>query len=626
MAPYAIAHMKIGLKLHETEYRFGSEERARIYLTNALEPPSNLADQPEFEAWAPALAHEAKAVNDIKRYQCFTVVIGNPPYSKLSANLGPEQRRLVDAYRSVDGQRIVERGALALEMNLQDDYVKFVRISQMAIDRSGVGIIGLITNHGYLSTPTLRGLRSSLLKTASKTFVLDLHGHSGKGEKTPDGAKDENVFDIQQGVAISLWVRNWAKDWQPAVFHTDLYGMRENKYDQLKKRGIARTSWVTVPLTPPNLAFVPRSKDNAEFLSWLSVPESLRLTSDGIVTARDGLVIGFTETEVIDRIEMFRSASGSPEQVCDKFEIARHSAGFNAEASISALRREDDLGKYVMKIHYRPFDFRYLFYYKGLIQSMRAPVTSQLGLRDNAALGVTRQVNRPQYEHALATRYMFEKKTVSHDRNTQVFPILVKPADSLLQSREEGNWTANFAERWRGITGTDPRKPENSFAPFHYTYAVLHSPTYRRNYFSFLVSEYPRIPLTNSKLLVSALTVIGSDLVDLHTMASEKLNKPRTEFIGSRNPEVEKISWSKNIVWIDKARTTGFKGVPEAVWHFHIGGYQVCEKWLKDRKGRTLSKDDIAHYHKIVVALSETIRLMSEIDKVIEKHGGWPLK
>jgi predicted helicase len=159
---------------------------------------------------------------------------------------------------------------------------------------------------------------------------------------------------------------------------------------------------------------------------------------------------------------------------------------------------------------------------------------------------------------------------------------------------------------------------------FHYIYAVLHSPGYRSRYKEHLKMDFPRVPLTGNLELFSALSRLGGDVVAVHLLESPKFDQPVTEFIGRRNPEVEKVSWSKNTVWVDQAQTIGFKGVREDLWNFHIGSYAVCEKWLKDRKGRTLSKDDIAHYHKIVVALSETIRLMGEIDEVIEQHGGWP--
>ena len=157
---------------------------------------------------------------------------------------------------------------------------------------------------------------------------------------------------------------------------------------------------------------------------------------------------------------------------------------------------------------------------------------------------------------------------------------------------------------------------------FHYAYAVFHSPGYRSRYAEFLKIDFPRLPLTGNLELFRALARLGGELTALHLLESPKLDKPITEFIGGRNPEVEKVSWSNEhrVAWT-RRRPPASSGVREDVWSFHIGGYQVCEKWLKDRKGRTLSKDDIAHYQKIVVALAETIRLMKEIDEVIENTG-----
>ena len=626
MAPYAIAHLKIGLKLYETGYRFGSNERARVYLTNALDPVSDFSGRLEFAV--PALAHEAQAVTAVKRTQGFTLVVGNPPYAKLSGNLAPEHRKLVDAYRYVGEERIVERGALALEMNLQDDYVKFVRLMQVTLDGTGVGVSGLITNHGYISTPTLRGMRFNLLGSFESLRVLDLHGHSGKGEKGPNGEKDENIFDIQQGVAVSLWVKRSRNPAAATVFHSDLYGTREHKYGCLGRwRTLADNRWEPVASRAPNFLFASDAfTGSEEYAAWLSVPEMLGLSSDGIVTARDGLVVGFTRRELLDRVAEFRAASGTLRQVCERFNIAPSSAGFDGDEVLRSLRAETDLEKHVIRIQYRPFDYRFLFYFKGLIQSMRWPVTSQLSISGNCLLAVTRQVNRPQYEHALVSRFMFEKKTVSHDRNTQVFPLLIGAEEGALSlgGHESGNWTPHFAEEWMRLTGNDPRLAVHAVDPLPFVYAVLHSPTYRARYFPSLRAGFPRVPLPREIALLRDVAELGGQLVALHLLESPKVDHPITEYRGGRASEVEKVSWSTNTVWIDKAQTSGFKGVREEVWNFHIGGYQVCEKWLKDRKGRTLSKDDIAHYQKIIVALSETIRLMREIDEVIGQHGGWP--
>ncbi len=264
MAPYAIAHMKIGLKLAETGYRFQSNERVRVYLTNALEPPPEQDRQMTFANWCPALAHEAAAVNEIKRHKRFTVVIGNPPYSKISSNLTPEMRATVERYRYLDGVRIKERGALQFEINLQDDYVKFFRLCEDRINSSGVGILGLITNNGYLSTPTLRGMRDSLLETFRSIRVLDLHGHLAKGEVGPDGTQEENVFDIVQGVSLFLGDRTLPKTSDGSVFHAECYGSRAGKYSFLQSNNRSSTSFAEIAPSAPFYLFVPHDAELAQ--------------------------------------------------------------------------------------------------------------------------------------------------------------------------------------------------------------------------------------------------------------------------------------------------------------------------------------------------------------------------
>jgi len=238
-------------------------------------------------------------------------------------------------------------------------------------------------------------------------------------------------------------------------------------------------------------------------------------------------------------------------------------------------------------------------------------------LKQNRALIISRITMKNEFDSCFISKFPAEQKCAESTRGVYCMPLYSWAAtdDLLGQSGKQCSIPQEWVSRFPG------QIPEDIF---HYTYAVFYSPGYRSRYAEFLKIDFPRLPLTGNLELFRALARLGGELVALHLLGSPKLDKPRTEFIGGRNPEVEKISWSKNTVWIDKAQTSGFKGVPEAVWNFHIGGYQVCEKWLKDRKGRILSKDDIAHYHKIVIALAETIRLMAEIDKVIDGHGGWP--
>jgi predicted helicase len=264
MAPYAIAHLKIGLKLFETGYRFGSDERARVYLANALEPAQDFSGR--FEFAIPALAREAGSVNEVKRRRRFTVVIGNPPYSKISSNLTPEMRATIERYRYLDGERIKERGALQFEINLQDDYVKFFRLCEEKISASRVGVLGIITNNGYLATPTLRGMRDSLLETFSSIWILDLHGHLAKGEVGPDGAQEENVFDIVQGVSIFLGDRSPRKTSDSVVLHAERYGSRTKKYSFLQSHARSSTGFMEIEPSPPFYLLVPHDADLA--LEW----------------------------------------------------------------------------------------------------------------------------------------------------------------------------------------------------------------------------------------------------------------------------------------------------------------------------------------------------------------------
>ena len=633
MAPYAIAHLKIGLKLYETGYRFGSDERARVYLTNALEPAQDFSGR--FEFAIPALAHEAAAVNEIKRHKRFTVVIGNPPYSKISSNLTPEMRATVERYRYLDGEKIKERGALQFEINLQDDYVKFFRQCEEKISASNVGVLGLITNNGYLSTPTLRGMRDSLLETFSSMWVLDLHGHVAKGEIGPDGVQEENVFDIVQGVSVFLGDRTQPKTGDSAVLHAERYGSRAGKYSFLQSHACSSTNFAEIEPSPPFYLFVPHDADlTLEWKQFVGLAELFPKNSAGIVTARDGLVIAEHKRELAERIERFSHAKGAEDSIYEEFGFSE-SKRFDLKEAQSELRKLKSFSEPIRRILHRPFDERFVFFHRSVVWSLSRPMADQMEEGKNLALVATRQVTRPQFEHAYVSRHIIEIKACSHDRNTQIFPLFIcaSVGELALSSGATPNLNPAVLARLAKALGlqlnsnTRELGKDDELSPlrlFHFAYAILHCPSYRERYFEFLRSDFPRLPLTGNVELFRGLARLGGELISLHLLESPKVGKPITEFTGGRNPEVEKISWSKNTVWIDKGQTTGFKDVREDVWNFHIGGYQVCEKWLKDRKGRTLSKNDIAHYQKIVVALNETIRLMKEIDGVIEQHGGWP--
>jgi predicted helicase len=359
------------------------------------------------------------------------------------------------------------------------------------------------------------------------------------------------------------------------------------------------------------------------------------LHSVGVVTARDHLTIAFTSDEIWERVQRF--AKMAEEDAREEFGLRNDVRDWKVSLAQDDLRSKPLSKNRVKPILYRPFDTRFIYYTgknKGFIGQPAAAIMSHMIGVANVGLMTTRKVEIGTFGHAICANIMTESHSVSLKEVNYLFPLWLYPdgSDLSLSKERRPNFTRQFLEavatslslRQAGPYGLPQgTTPEDIF---HYAYGVFHSPDYRSRYAEFLKIDFPRLPLTGNLELFRALGRLGGELTALHLMESPKLEQPITEYLGGRGPEVEKISWSKNTVWLDKAQTTGFAGVPEAVYNFHIGGYQVCEKWLKDRKGRTLSAGEIAHYHKIVVALSETIRLMSEIDSVIETHGGWPLK
>ncbi|HRZ35331.1 MAG TPA: DNA methyltransferase [Candidatus Paceibacterota bacterium] len=628
MAPYAIAHMKVGLKLYETGYRFGSAERVRIYLTNTLEPKVRQLPQIGFDA----LAHEAAAVNEIKWYKRFTVVVGNPPYAGISSNMTDYAQRIVDAYKTVDGSALKER-----KLWLQDDYVKFIRKAQTTVESARVGILGCITNHGYLDNPTFRGMRQSLMATFPQLRLLDLHGNSNKKEQCPDGSEDKNVFDIRQGVAICLATRGGAS---AAVAHANVWGSRQAKYAWLATHRLSDTVFSQLIPDSPFYFFEPQVTDwRAEYDAGWKTTDIFTTHGVGVVMARDSMTVDFSAMVLWERVIDF--ASLPAEKARAKYELGDDARDWRVETAQADIQASGPNEQRICAILYRPFDIRFTYYTgnsRGFYASPCRKVMSNMLAGNNRGLALSRSVEIGQFDHVFCTKGIIGHHSVSLKEVNYLFPLWLEPAEDAPEGllMEDAQRQPNLAPPFLralakslSLKHTAPHGLPSGISAediFHYTYAVFHSPGYRSRYAEFLKIDFPRLPLTGSLELFRALAQLGGELVALHLLESPKLDHPITEYLGGRASEIEKVSWSNDTVWLDKAQTTGFRGVPQPVWSFHIGGYQVCEKWLKDRKGRALSADDIAHYQKVVVALSETIRLMAEIDAVVGQYGGWPLK
>jgi len=626
MAPYAIAHMKIGLKLHETGYRFGTTERARIYLTNSLEPPTDNKKQEEFAELAPALAHEALAVNEIKRHKRFTVVIGNPPYAGHSLN--NQITWIVDKVHDYK-RGIPELNKPAQAKWLQDDYVKFVRFAEVCIDQAGVGTVGYITNHSYLDNPTFRGMRNHLLGTFDSIRILDLHGNQKKKETAKDGSLDENVFDILQGVCVALATRHSQVD--SIVMFSELLGLRKLKYSSLGNSDIANGAWQ--PLTPRPQYFLLRPENSSlaeEYDQFITLPAAMNANGDpapGIVTTHDEFAISWSRAEAISKVSKLLQTQDEIQarqlfRLCGTTQWSYD----HAKAELPNQKWLEEVGQ----ILYRPFDVRWTVYNSHVAVHRRLRASRHfLGTTNNIGLCVGKAgqvVGSGEWNLVSCTRFAVDFNYFYRGGACN-FPLYLQPENQLvLEGPQRVNFSESFLKALSDRIGTEQLIEGEPYAEsiLHYIYAVLHSPCYRNRYAEFLKMDFPRLPLAGEPILFRELARLGGEIVSLHLLKSPMLDKSNSASIGGSNPKVEKISWSNNTVWIDKAQATGFSGVPENVWNFAIGGYQVCEKWLKDRKGRTLSNEDVTHYQKIVVALNETIRLMKEIDKVIDKHGGWP--
>ncbi len=636
MAPYAIAHLKLGLQLQQTGYKFETEERLGIYLTNTLEEAFHKAEKLGFAEY---IIDEANAAAEIKKEKPIMVVLGNPPYSKASANKGVWIEKIMESYKTTVRTEETQIQALS------DDYVKFIRFAEWRIEQTGNGIIGLITNHGYLNGPLFRDMRRKLLESFSEIFIIELHGDSRVGENTPDDTKDENVFDIQQGVAISLFLKGQGKTDNCHVNYAEIWGTREEKYELLLEKDINTTDWTQIKPEPKYYLFSPFSGNLKQEYDKYWVLTNLFGTGNplkdahiaygaGFVTQQDKFAIGFTKDDLIRNLSVFLEQNRSEDELRDKFHFCTTNQ-WNYKKAQKELK-DINIDTIIKLCLYRPFDYRYMVNNKNVTTILRTAIMNHLH-KKNIALLSTRRVTSTPFDNFLVTNMIVEYKAVSYDRNTIVFPLYLYPSAQEVKSglykpedrRPNLNpeFIKNISDKL-GLKFIEDGKGDlkETFGPediFNYAYAVFHSPTYRTRYAEFLKIDFPRLPLTTDKGLFKILAEKGSELVALHLMESPLLNKPITKFEVGGTDTVEKVAYDEKPqrVYINKDQY--FDGVPTEVWNFRIGGYQVCEKWLKDRKGRTLGYDDTTHYAKVVLALKETIRLMTEIDAAIPE---WPIK
>ena len=594
MASYAVAHLKLDMLLGETGYHHNSDKRLQVYLTNSLEE-SNNEPRTLFAQW---LSLEATEANVIKRDCPVMVVIGNPPYSGESQNKGKWIMSLMEDYKKEPGSKtpLNERNPKWLN----DDYVKFIRLAQHYIEKKGEGIIGFINPHGYLDNPTFRGMRWSLLKTFDIIYTIDLHGNSKKKETCPDGSKDENVFDIMQGVSINLFVKTGKKGKEEIgkVYHKDLYGLRQQKYDFLDGATLENVGYEEMKPMAPMYFFVPKNFDlQEEYDKGFKVDELFNVSSVSVVTAKDAILVDMNENNLFAKVKLEYGSADS-----------------------SLIKR----------YNYRPFDDRFVYYDVQKIERPRETTMRQM-VHQNIALLTCRQLAGNEWKHVSVADGIVDDCRVSSKTKERgyVFPLYVYKEN---MGKEECivNFNTEMYEKIaKGLNYyacaesnvlIDPISDYNGVlypqALFDYIYAVLHSPSYRERYKEFLKIDFPRIPYPTDWEKFRDLAELGEELRLLHLM-EDMPSKTGVTFPVAGSLQVDCYRWQDNRVYINAEQY--FDGVPESAWNFFIGGYQPAQKWLKDRKGMTLSFEDVKHYERIIYVLQQTKRIMQEIDNIILK-------
>ncbi len=626
MASYAMAHLKMDMLLTETGYKPTDEQRFRIFLTNSLEE-AHPDTQTLFSSW---LSDEADQANAIKRDAPVMVVMGNPPYSVSSSNKSKWIESLTADYKKDLNERNIQP--------LSDDYIKFIRFGQHFIDKNGSGILAYISNNSFIDGIIHRQMRKHLLESFDKIYVLDLHGNAKKKEVCPDGSADQNVFDIMQGVSINIFVKTNKKNQTDLgeIFHYDLQGKRDLKYDFLNRNSLKSFKWNELEIKNPDYYFVNKNFEGiSDYERGFKLDELFLNNISGIQSGRDKLFIDSDKFALSNRIKHLLNEK-LDNNFINEYNI-NDSSSYNLIDRIKKCKFDESK---IIETNYKPFQKYYIYYDNVLLKRSFYSVFKNIINQENLGLCLMRsQVNVIDFKTIFISKNVIDLNFYGFQ--TYSFPLYLYQEtttqtsllDEVIRTPNLNMEIVNEIAKKLGIPfvaekpETQNSQPETVFAPIDildYIYAVLHSPSYREKYKEFLKIDFPRVPYPEALPKFQTLAKLGSRLRQIHLLESEVLDKLITQYPNDGDNIVGKTYYENNKVYInyDKTSPLGIEGlqffanVPEIAWNFYIGGYQPAQKWLKDRKDRELSYDDIRHYQKIIVALTETNRLMKEIDKI----------
>ncbi|MBN2395270.1 MAG: N-6 DNA methylase [Candidatus Atribacteria bacterium] len=619
MAPYAIGHMKISILLESLGYKLQADDRFQLYLTNTLEMEEiDQIDIPGIHS----LSEESQLAGRVKKEEPILVIIGNPPYSAIPANTNEWTEKLLkedvdeaQSYYKIDDAPLGERTS----QWLQDDYVKFLRFAQWKIQKAGQGIVAMITNHSYLDNPTFRGMRQSLMKTFTEIYILDLHGNKLKREKSPNGSKDDNVFEIRQGVAITIFIRQ-SQYGEKFIKHQHLFGVRDHKYNWLLTYDVNNANYERIFPRSPFYFFIPRkTKDIQYYLDWLQITDIFPLNGIGMTTARDDFVIDENKHELINRIMTFKNSDLDDEGLHEVFEI-REKKGWSIRDAWNHLQHIDDsdLVNYIEKVLYRLFDDRYIFYHDSIVWRTAKRVMNHMLNGENIALLTKRQGKREPYSYFFVSDLICESCVFeSSYANNSLFPLYLYSNNKQKELFDEmGN------ERKPNILPDLSKKLNSSFSKilspeeiFNYIYGIFYSNIFRDTYREFLKVDFPRVPFTADFELFKKISLKGKDLVDLHLLRSPLIDQHSVRYQGTGdNNFIKKPIYIEEDKHLKINDSYYFEGVEPYIWKYQIGGRRVLASYLKYKRGRRMS--DPRHFIHIATALEKTIEIQEEIDAI----------
>ncbi len=626
IAPYTIAHLKLDMLMNLSaaeKKQLTNEERVNIYLTNSL-----IKDdiKPKY-IFAQEIANEANKANKIKHSAPVMVMLGNPPYAVSSNNKGPDFAWIDELLKDY------KRGLNEKKLNLDDDYIKFIRLAQYYVERKGEGIVAYISNNSFIDGITHRQMRRELMRCFDDIYILDLHGSTKRKETAPDGTKDENVFAIMQGVSINIFVKKRNSESKSTnIHHFDLFGNRKAKYSFLSEETIASIPWKVLSPQEPYLFFVPKDfSSKNEYDKGFKLNEIMTAVNTGVKTDRDSLFYDSVKEDLNARIKLLLN-NNIDKDFIEKYRVVDSSSYRLTERIKNAKYSQDK----ILKCMYRPFDNKYTYYDEKLISRPAYGVMRHLVSGENISLIVCRQQSTFDFQHVFCSTYISDICSISAQTKecSYVFPLYLYPSEDELGFdaerkpnldeniwRKIENWV-KYGQEFKPLTakeqsgelGFDAESEEPHFLTpediFDYIYGVLHSPLYREKYKEFLKVDFPRIPYPKNADEFEHYKECGHKLRELHLMHNVPDCLFPFDIVGS--DIVEQPRWKEGRVYINDSQY--FDKVPEVAWNMFIGGYQPAQKWLKDRKGRTLSTDEKKHYEKIIYVLVETIHIMNSID------------